>query len=67
MAPVVKQNLISAFRESGVVPINKQEILNRMPRQDIDVNLNTRILTWRRVLNASYREATRICRSTNKC
>jgi hypothetical protein len=34
------QNLISAFRKAGVVPINKQEIMSRMPRQDRDVNLN---------------------------
>jgi hypothetical protein len=40
MAPVVKQNLISLFRKAGVVPINKQEILSRMPGQDRDVNLN---------------------------
>jgi hypothetical protein len=31
---------LSAFRKAGVVPINKQEILSRMPRQDRDINLN---------------------------
>jgi hypothetical protein len=40
MAPIVKQNLIPAFRKAGDVPTNKQEILSRMPRQDRDVNLN---------------------------
>lgn len=36
----MSSNIVSGFRKAGVYPVNKQEILNRLPTQDRAVNLD---------------------------
>ncbi|KAF2885355.1 hypothetical protein ILUMI_20824 [Ignelater luminosus] len=38
--PVTSQNVISDFRKVGIVPINVEELLNRLPHQDRKVYLD---------------------------
>ncbi|KAJ8972694.1 hypothetical protein NQ314_000061 [Rhamnusium bicolor] len=40
LEPAVSQNLQLGFRKAGIFPINKDAILNRLPNQDRDVDLD---------------------------
>ena len=39
MEPGAKQNLRSGFRKTGIVPLNKQEVISRLPNATLDKSL----------------------------